>query len=105
MPGEKEPMGTNCGALVWPLTVTCIVAEVIPANSCGISTLSCCGNAEKIGTGLATPLNVTLAPASELMSFPSAPKDEKASIDPSSRLTPKTAAIVPGARGVDPVAK
>jgi hypothetical protein len=52
-----------------------------------------------------TPAKVTLAPASVVISFPSVPKDEKASIDPSSRPEPKMAAMVPGARGVEPGAK
>src|SRR5450759_4640210 len=33
IPGETGPSGTDCGALVCPLTVTCTVADVAPASS------------------------------------------------------------------------
>ena len=50
-------------------------------------------------------MNVTLALPSEVASFLSLPKQEKAFIEPSSRFVPKMAAMVPAARGVEPGAK
>src|SRR5690348_8077671 len=103
MPGENAPMGTVCGGLAFPPTVTITVAEVCPANSWGISTFSWPGKAAKRGAGI--PLKVTLAPPSVVSNFPLLPKDDDALLDPSSKFDPKMAAMVPGASGLLPGAK
>src|SRR5271157_674372 len=103
MPGEYGPRGTVCGALVRPPAVTWTVAEAAPASSSGTSTLSCVGKEENRGAGI--PLKVTPAPPSVASSFPSLPKGEDGWLDPSFRLVPNMAAIVPGARGLLPAAK
>ena len=102
IPGETAARVTVCRALIWPPTVTTTEAEV-PVSSGGIWTLSWPGNEEN--TGAAMPLKVTLAPPRVVSSLPSLPKDEYALLDPSFKLLPKMAAMVPGAIGFAPVAK
>ena len=102
MPGERDSRATVCGALIWPPTVTTTEAEV-PASSGGIWTLSWPGNEENMEADI--PLKVTLAPPSVVSSLPSFPNEENALLDPSFKLLPKMAAMVPGAMGFVPVAK
>src|ERR1035438_3143898 len=102
-PGENEPSGTACGALDCPPTVTTTMAEVAVPSPAGIWTLSCPGNAENIGAEI--PLKVTLAPPRVVSSSPLVPKEENALFVPSSKVVPKMAAMVPGARGFVPKAK
>ena len=103
IPGENEPSGTVCGVLDWLPTVTTTVAEPVVPKPSGICTLSWPGNAENMGAAI--PLNVTLAPPRVVSSSPFDPKEENALLVPSSKLLPKMAAIVPGAREFVPTAK
>jgi hypothetical protein len=102
MPGATAAKGTVCGGLDSPPAVTTTVAELCPASSSGICTLSWPGKEEN--RGAAIPLNVTLAPPSVISSLPLVPTDENGFCDPPFKVVPKMAAMLPRAIGFVPAA-